>query len=85
MITTLEISMYPLREHYVPAIDVLIELLEQRAATNDFKVEVFPTCTLVCGAFEVVFGAVQECIAAAQQQCGQAVYLLKVIPDYRGL
>lgn len=85
MMTTLEISMYPLREQYVPAIDLLIELLEKQAAADDFKLEVFPTCTLVCGPYEVVFRAVQDCIAAAQKQCGQSVYLLKVIPEYRGL
>lgn len=85
MITTLEVSMYPLREQYVPAIDILIDLLEKRAHSECFKVEVFPTCTLVCGAYEVIFKAVQECIAAAHEQCGQAVFLLKVIPGYQGL
>lgn len=85
MITTVEISMYPLREHFVPAIDGLIALLEKRATEEDFKMVVQPTCTLVCGPFDVVLKAVHESIAATHQQFGQAVYVTKILPDYRGI
>lgn len=85
MITTVEISMYPLREQYVPAIDGLIDLLEKRAPEDGFKVAVQPTCTLVCGDFDVVLRAVHECIAAAHERFGQAVYVTKIIPEYRGI
>jgi len=85
MITTVEISMYPLRENYVPAIDGLIGLLEERATKDGFEVLVQPTSTLICGDYELVTGAVQECIFIAHQRFGQAVYVTKTIPDYRGI
>ena len=85
MMTSIEISMYPFREEYVPPIDSFIELLTKRAGTAGFKVQKQSTCTVICGAYETVFSALQECIAEANATWGKAVYVTKIIPGYEAL
>ncbi|MEH6543601.1 MAG: hypothetical protein V7721_06625 [Porticoccaceae bacterium] len=85
MMTTIEISMYPLQEGYVPPIDGFIALLNQRASATGFKVLTYPTCTVICGAYDIVFSALQETIAEANETWGKAVYVTKIIPNYEAL
>lgn len=84
-ITTIEISMYPLKQDYKPPIQGFIALLNQRAKEDGFKVETQATCTIICGAHEQLFPALQECISQADARFGKAVYVSKIIPNYQAL
>jgi len=79
MQTTAEISMYPMREDFIPPIDRVIEKLNGFAG---IKVETFPTATCLVGEFATVMAALEQTIAWSYEQFGTAVFVLKIIPGY---
>ncbi len=82
MLLTAEISMYPLQDDYIPAIDGFIAALNR---VEGLKVKTTPTCTLVTGDYDLVFRTLQTEIARCYDQFGRAVYVTKLIPDYQAL
>ena len=83
--TTIEISMYPFKGEYIPPIKGFIALLNEHAEKKGFKVQAQATCTVICGEYETLFSALQSCIAEANSTWGKAVYVTKIIPDYKAL
>ncbi len=76
---TVEISMYPLRDDFIPPIDALIEKL------NSFKgmqVKTFATATTIIGDYDFVMDALKETLAWSHVQFGMAVFVTKLIPGY---
>ena len=80
MYMTAEISMYPLREDYIPPIDAVIEKLN---SFPDLRVQTFATGTTLGGEFEAVMRAVSETIAWSHAEHGKAVFVAKFIPGYQ--
>jgi uncharacterized protein YqgV (UPF0045/DUF77 family) len=79
MQTTAEISMYPVRDDYLPPIDGVI------AKLNSFpgiKVDTFATATLLVGDYATVMAAIEETIAWSFAEFGTAVFVMKIIPGY---
>jgi uncharacterized protein YqgV (UPF0045/DUF77 family) len=79
MNVTAELSMYPLREEFIPAIDAVIEKLNSFANIN---VQTFATATTLIGDFEEVMNAIKETIAWSYSTYGTAVFAAKIIPGY---
>ena len=77
---TAEISMYPLGDNYIPAIDGFIEHLNQQTGIT---VITTPTCTQVNGEFDAVFALIQQGIKASYAQFGRAVFVTKFIADHQ--
>ena len=74
---TAELSLYPLKEEYIPAIDSFIAALgdkpELRVITNAMS-------TQICGDYAKVFAVVGEALAASTRQFGKQVLVVKFIP-----
>lgn len=82
MTVTIDVSMYPNREDFIPPIDGFIERIHR---FDDLKVTTFPTSTVIQGEFGHAMRAVQETIEACRSEYGMAAYVLKVIPGYEAL
>ena len=82
MQVTIDISMYPNREDFIPPIKGFIERINQ---FDGLKITTFPTSTVVQGEYVEAMQAVQQTIADCHKQFDRAVYVVKIIPDYKAL
>ena len=82
MQVTIDISMYPNREDFIPPIDGFIRKINQ---FSDLNITTFPTSTVVQGEYNHAMQAVQKTIAACYKEFAMAVYVMKVIPGYEAL
>ena len=82
MEVTIDISMYPNREDFIPPIQGFMEKINR---FDNLKVTTFPTSTVVQGEYEHAMKAVQDTIAACYKEFNMAVYVMKVIPGYKAL
>lgn len=76
---TADISMYPLREDFIPPIDAVIDKLN---SFPDVKAETFATATVLVGEFDNVMEALKTTLAWSYQEFGTAVFVAKLIPGY---
>lgn len=79
---TIDISMYPTREEFIPPIKGFIERINHY---DNLKITTFPTSTVVQGEFEHAMQAVQQTIADCYREYGMAIYVVKYIPGYQAL
>jgi uncharacterized protein YqgV (UPF0045/DUF77 family) len=82
MQVTIDVSMYPNQEDFIPPIKAFIEKINRYP---ELKVQTFPTSTVVQGEYQAAMQAVQDTIAACREEFGMAIYVLKVIPGYEAL
>ena len=82
MQVTIDISMYPNREDFIPPIQGFIEKIN---CFDNLKVTTFPTSTVVQGEYEYAMQAVQKTIADCYQEFNMAIYVAKIIPGYEAL
>ena len=75
----LDISMYPLRDDFIPPIDAVIEKLNSYPG-----VEVNPhaTATTVLGDYNLVMDILRETLAWSHERFGKAVFVARLIPGY---
>jgi uncharacterized protein YqgV (UPF0045/DUF77 family) len=78
MRATVEISMYPLRDDFLPPIDAFIAALQEPGLT----VTVGPTSTVIVGDYDMVLALLRRAIAASHEVYGKAVFVTKIIPGY---
>ncbi len=79
MHTVVDISMYPLTEDYIPAIDAFIARLGQ---CEGVSVVTNATATQLQGEYESVMACLQAAIAWSREHHGKAVFVTKIIPGY---
>ena len=77
-----EITMYPLQDKYLPIIENFIDHLK---SYKDITLEVFPTCTVVMGNFDVVMQVVSSSIKWSAYNKDKAVFIAKFLPNYEAL
>ena len=82
MQVTIDISMYPNREDFIPPIKGFIDKINR---FDSLKVTTFPTSTVVQGDFEHAMSAVQDTIAECYLEFNMAIYVAKIIPGYEAL
>jgi uncharacterized protein YqgV (UPF0045/DUF77 family) len=76
---TAEISMYPLREEFIPPIDAVIAKLN---SFTEMQVNTFATATTLIGDYDYVMAAIKETLAWSYDEFGTAVFVTKLIPGY---
>jgi uncharacterized protein YqgV (UPF0045/DUF77 family) len=76
---TVEISMYPLRDDYIPPIDAFIAKLHE---FTGLVVTTDATATQLTGNYDVVMAALTSAIAWSYATAGKAVFVTKFIPGY---
>lgn len=79
MYMTAEISMYPVREEYLPPIDAFIESLN---SVDGLIVETTTTCTILRGEYELIMKLLNDAIAESYRRFGISVFVTKFIPGY---
>lgn len=76
MKATIEISLYPLNENYIPPIDDFIGRMKKYST---FKLKVNATSTQVSGEYDELLGAVQREIKTTFGEDGKFVFAMKVL------
>ncbi len=76
---SIEITMYPLEDKYLPIIENFIEHLK---SYNDIKLEVFPTSTVIYGDFDNVLSS---SIKWNINNKNKAVFVTKFLPNYEAI
>jgi|TARA_B100001063_G_scaffold97794_1_gene91351 uncharacterized protein YqgV (UPF0045/DUF77 family) len=82
MQVTIDISMYPSNENFIPPIKGFIQKIN---TYSDLKIITFPTSTVVQGEYHHAMHCVKETISACHKEFKNAVYVMKVIPDFEAL
>ena len=82
MQVSIDISMYPNKEDFIPPIKGFIKEINNY---NDLIIKTFPTSTVVQGEYNHAMNSIQKTIEACHKKFKNAVYVIKVIPDYRAL
>ena len=82
MQVTIDISMYPNREEFIPPIKGFIERINR---FDNLKITTFPTSTVIQGDYVIAMDAVQKTIAECYRDYHMAVYVVKIIPGYEAL
>ena len=82
MQVTIDVSMYPNKEDFIPPIKGFIKEINNY---NNLVIKTFPTSTVVQGEYNHAMNSVQKTIAACHKKFKNAVYVIKVIPDYKAL
>lgn len=73
---TVEISMYPLRDEYEPAI---IEFINDLKAIDGLSIKVNPTATHIFGEYVIVFDSLKDCVRRSFEKYGKVVFAMKVL------
>jgi uncharacterized protein YqgV (UPF0045/DUF77 family) len=76
MEATVEISMYPLREDYEPAILEFIEVIKRQ---EQLSVRVNETSTHLFGDFDLIFETLKNGIKTSFEKYGKVVFVMKVL------
>ena len=79
---TIDVSMYPNKENFIPPIKGFIKTIN---TYSDLKITTFPTSTVVQGEYHHAMNSVKETISVCQKEFDNAVYVMKVIPNYKAL
>ena len=82
MQVTIDVSMYPNKEDFIPPIKGFIKEINKY---NDLKIITFPTSTVIQGEYGHAMDSVKKTIIACHNQFSNAVYVIKIIPDYKAL
>ncbi len=79
MQVSIDISLYPNQQDFIPPIKDFIEQLNQY---TDIDVQTFPTATIVIGDFDRVMDILKTEIKAYREKHGMGVFVTKILPGY---
>lgn len=79
MKTSVELTLYPLKDNYLPLIKAFIEHLH---SYEGLSLQTFPTATIMIGEHAVVMQALSDAIAWHTENQGKAVFVSKILPNY---
>lgn len=82
MKVSVDISLYPNNENFIPPIKDFIAQLNQY---DDIKVETFPTATVIMGDFDRVMDILKTEMKAHREKHGMGVFVTKFLPAYEAL
>ena len=76
---TVEISMYPLNEDYLPPIRSFIARLQ---GYQGVQVNTYPTATVLVGEHDRIMDILKDALAWSQTEFGMSVFVTKFITGY---
>ena len=75
---SVELTMYPFNESYIPPIKGFIEKLN---TLPDLTVQTFPTATVIMGDYDRVVDSLKTLFKWSVETHGKAVFVAKFLPD----
>lgn len=82
MKVSVDISLYPNQENFIPPIKDFIDQLNQY---DDVQVQTFPTSTVIMGDFDQVMDILKVEMKAHREKHGMGVFVTKFLPAYEAL
>lgn len=82
MKASLELTLYPLQDNYLPDITAFIAHLN---SYSDLSLQTFPTATVICGDYDTVMDCLKAAVRWNTEQQGKAVFVAKILPNYEAL
>tara|TARA_B100000446_G_C10522448_1_gene330817 strand:- start:70 stop:321 length:252 start_codon:yes stop_codon:yes gene_type:complete len=79
MQVSIDISLYPNQQDFIPPIKDFIEQLNHY---TDVDIQTFPTSTIVIGDFDRVMDILKIEIKAYREKHGMGVFVTKILPGY---
>lgn len=79
---TVEISMYPFNENYIPPIQGFIDWLNNEPG---IAIQTHATCTIVTGDYQQVFDILRRGMEYSYNTWGKAVFVTKFLPGFAAL
>ena len=79
---TVDISLYPNKENFIPPIKDFIDCLN---CYDDIQVQTFPTSTVMMGDFDRVMEILAIEIKAYRERQGMGIFVTKFLPGYEAL
>jgi len=82
MITTVELTLYPLQDEYLPVIKQFIEHLH---SYEGIQLQTVPTCTIMMGEHDLIFDVLKTATRWSKEHQGKVVFVSKILPGYEAL
>lgn len=82
MLVSVDISLYPNQEDFIPPIKDFIAQLNQY---DDIQVQTFPTATIIMGDFDRVMDILKVEMKAYREKHGMGIFVTKFLPGYEAL
>lgn len=82
MKVSVDISLYPNQENFIPPIKDFIDQLNQY---DDVQVQTFPTSTVIMGDFDQVMDILKVEMKVHREKHGMGVFVTKFLPAYEAL
>lgn len=79
---TVELTLYPLQDNYLPVIQGFIEKLN---TYEGLKIQTFPTATIIGGDYDLVMDCLKESVRWNTEHQGKAVFVAKLLPNYEAI
>ncbi|MBC6429003.1 MAG: histidine kinase [Cellvibrionales bacterium] len=79
---TIELTMYPFQQDYLPPIKALIAQLNTH---SDIQIQTFPTATILTGEHSQVMQALDQALRWSTKHTDRAVFIAKLLPNYQAL
>ncbi|NIB44014.1 hypothetical protein HBA55_30710 [Pseudomaricurvus alkylphenolicus] len=82
MQVSIDISLYPNNEDFIPPI---LDFIEHLNGYDNIQIQTFPTSTVVMGDFDEVMDILKTEIKAYREKHGMGVFVTKILPGYGAL
>jgi len=74
-----ELTLYPLKDQYLPIIEATIEKLN---SFDNISVRTFPTATILVGNYDDVMACIDDTMHWCYEEFGKCIFIAKFIPGY---
>ena len=82
MILSVELTLYPLQDNYLPIIERFIDHL---GGYDGLSLQTFRTATIMMGEYDTVMKALADAMKWNQENQGKGVFVAKFLLDYEAL
>ena len=82
MRSTVEITIYPSAEDYLPPIKSFIDRIN---SYDDFQIQTTPTATIICGEHNALMDMISLATQNHRQEIGLGFFVMKLLPGYEAI
>lgn len=79
---SIELTLYPLQDEYLPIIQAFINKLN---SYKGLKLQTFPTATILSGDYDTAMDCLKDALRWSAEHQGKAVFVAKILPNYEAL